>query len=159
MKLNEIVNSPKEIILISGNICSGKGTYCAQQYPGYKVIGVSSVVKQMSGFQKRSELGTTKNLGNVIANHIIEEILNSDKIVVDGIRQLSIMEKLQRYFKDQIKDVIWLDVPHEELKSRFEKRAAGKDDMNFETSIQSDKDLGIGDVENYIRSNHRVVKN
>jgi len=165
MKLNEIVDvnltTGKSIILVSGNICSGKGTFCAKQFPGYQILGVSSIVKELSGFNKRSELGTTANLDSKIVARIIEEITKSsrDKIVVEGIRQLSIMEGLEAHFGDQIKDVIWLDVPHEVLKSRFEHRNAGKDDMDFEKSMQIDKNLGIDDVESYIRTHHRVVKN
>ena len=160
MKLHEIA-SQKSIVLVSGNICSGKGTFCAKQFPGYHIIGVSSVVKELSGFNKRSELGTTANLDSKIVARLIEEVTKSseDKIVIEGIRQLSIMEKLEEYFGDQIKDVIWLDVPHEVLRSRFEKRNAGKDDMDFSKAMQSDQNLGIDDVESYIRTHHRVIKN
>lgn len=162
MKLTEIAEpntNPKEIILVCGNLASGKGHYAQTYFPNADVIGVSSIVKGMTNFKTRSELSTTANLSNVIANHLIERILNSSKeqVVVDGIRQIEIMEKLQRYFKDQIKDVIWLDVPENERRERFEKRNSGKDDMSFDKSVQSDKQLGIDDVEAHIRKHGRVI--
>lgn len=162
MKLTELTkpnNRPKQIVLVCGNLASGKGHYAQTYYPDAEVIGVSSIVKELTNFKTRSELSTTANLDNVIANLLIERILNSpkDQVVIDGIRQITIMHKLQRYFKDQIKDVIWLDVDEKDRRERFSKRNSGKDDMSFDKSVQTDKELGIGDVEDYIRKNHRVI--
>jgi predicted kinase len=156
MKLNEIA-SEKQIVLVCGNIASGKGHYARQYFPGYKVISVSDVVKSITKFKTRSALGTTKDLDQLIADRLIEEIEPYEKVVVDGIRQISIMKRLQAHFLSAIKDIIWLDTPTETSKSRFETRQAGKDDMSFEQALQSDKELGIGDVEDYIRKNHRVI--
>ncbi len=162
MKLVDFVEpntNPKHIILVCGNLASGKGHYAKTYFPDAEVIGVSSVVKELTNFRKRSELSTTANLDNVIANLLIERILNSPKeqVVIDGIRQPSIMEKLQRYFKDQIKDIIWLDVDEKDRRKRFEKRDSGKDDMSFDKSVQTDKDLGIDEIEAYARKHGRVI--
>lgn len=158
MKITELFMN-KNIVLVCGNIASGKGHFIKSQYPTYEAISVSSCVKELSGFKTRSQLGTTKDLDNVIANLLIERIMNTqnDNVIVDGVRQITILNKLQRYFKDQIKDIIWLHVPEETLRQRFEARNSGKDDMSFDKAMQSDRDLGIGDVENYIKTNHKVV--
>lgn len=158
-QVTEPFTGSKQIIILCGNIASGKGHYALTYFPDAEIISVSSVVKELTNFRKRSDLSTTANLDNAIANLLIERILNSSKeqVVVDGIRQITIMEKLERYFKEQVKDIIWLDVPEQTLRSRFEKRNAGKDDMSFKKALQSDKELGIGDVESYIRKNHRVI--
>lgn len=157
MKLNELHS--KQIILVCGNLCSGKGHYCQQYFPDAEVITVSSIVKKLSKFTTRSELATTKSLDTKISAELINQIAESsnNQVVVDGIRQMSIVNSLKLFFKDQIKDVIWLDVPEQTLKSRFEQRNAGKDDISFEKALQSDKELGVGEVENYIRQNHRVI--
>lgn len=156
MKLTEILNS-KQIVLVCGNLASGKGHYAATYFPNYNIISVSSIVKSLTKFKTRSELSTTKSLDHQIADELINTIEPLDKVVIDGIRQLSILKRLQEHFGSDIKDIIWLDVPEQTLKQRFEKRNSGKDDMSFDEALQSDKELGIGDVEDYIRKNHRVI--
>lgn len=157
MKLNEISNDKKDIVIVCGNISSGKGHYIAQYYPDYKHIAVSSIVKELSQFQTRSELGTTAHLADAIVNRLKEAIGPYDKVVVDGIRQISILEQLVDFYGPEIKNIIWLDVPEQTLKSRFEKRGSAKDDLSFEKALQSDRQLGIGNVEDYIRKAGRVI--
>jgi len=157
MKLHEIV-SARSIIIICGNLSSGKGTYVKEYYPDYHNITVSSVVKKISGANKRSELSKTKSLDTQIIEELIREISEYDKVVVEGIRQPSILHKLKLHFGQQIKDIIWLDVPEEKRREYFSKRAASKDDLDFEAANQVDRNLGIDDLEKHIRDNHRVIK-
>jgi hypothetical protein len=160
MKLMELANN-KEIILVSGNLCSGKGHYCSTAYPEYSQIGVSSIVRALAKMNTRSELSTTKDFDTRIAQRLIQFIEKDsyNKIIVDGIRQLSIMQALQNHFGDQIKDIIWLDVPDDVAKERFANRAAAKDDQTYDDARAGDRNLGIEDVESYIRANHKVVPN
>lgn len=159
MKLIEIMEKPfaREIVLVCGNLCSGKGHYCATYFPKYHKIEVSSVVKSLIKSEKRSDLSTTKHLDQQIVGIINRQIEHYEKVVVDGIRQMSILKGIQQEWGSFIKDIIWLDVPQEILKSRFEKRNAGKDDMSFDKALQSDKALGVGEVEDYIRNHHRSI--
>lgn len=154
MKLTDI---KKQIILVCGKICSGKGYYCKNTYPDYRQITVSDVVRSIAKTNIRSELGQTKNLDQLIADAIIEEINKHDKVIVDGIRQISIMKRLQQEFGNQIVDIIWLDVPEETLRTRFNTRNAAKDDMDFDKAIASDNELGLSDVEQYVRSSGKVI--
>jgi predicted kinase len=157
MKLFEIAGQ-REIILVCGNLCSGKGHFCASKYPDYHRIGVSDVVRSLSKAQDRSELSKTAHLDTQIVEALSEEIRKHDKVIVDGIRQPTIMYALRNRFANEIKDIIWLDVPEDTLRQRYETRASAKDKaMTFDQAIQSDKNLGIGDVENYIRANHKVL--
>lgn len=157
MKLNEIVSN-RSIILVCGNLCSGKGHYCMAQYPEYTRIGVSDIVKDLSKFTDRSQLGTTAHLDQAIAKVLIEKIEQHDKVIVDGIRQMSIMTALEQHFGKQVKDIIWLDVPHDELRNRYQSRGSSKDKtMSFDQALASDRGLGIGDVEDYIKKHHRTV--
>lgn len=157
MKLHEIVQN-KEIVLVCGNIASGKGTYIKQNYPDYTQLTVSDIVKRLSKQTERSELGKTAYLDTKIIQELIVQINQHDKVVVDGIRQLSILHALETHYQQQIKRVIWLDVPEEERRNRFAGRKDTKDNMDFDTSVESDRKLGIDDVERYVRKNHTTEK-
>lgn len=157
MKLNELADEKKEIVIVCGNISSGKGHYVAQYYRGYTHISVSSIVKELSQFNKRSQLGTTAHLADMIVGRLKEAIGPHKKVVVDGIRQISILEQLVDFYGKDIKDIIWLDVPEETLRARFEKRGSAKDDLSFDKALQSDRQLGINNVEDYIRKAGRVI--
>lgn len=158
MKLQELADQ-REIVIVCGNFSSGKGYYIQQHYPDseYMHIEVSSIVKALSGFKTRSELGTTANLDNAIIEKIFEYIDKHKKVVIDGIRQPQILNAIVKKYGSQVKDIIWLDVPENVRRERFDKRASKKDDMSFDKSVQSDKELGIDGVENYIRKNGRVI--
>lgn len=156
MKLSEITNT-RQIVLVCGNLSSGKGHFIKQHYANYEHLSVSSIVKTLTNATTRSELGSTAHLDKGILGVLIERIKHFDKIVVDGIRQLSILRGLEDEFRDQIKDIIWLEVPMNKLRARFEMRQAKKDDLPFDQAIKSDQELGIGDVERYIKRNHKVI--
>lgn len=157
MKLTDLQN--REIILVSGNLCSGKGYYCEKNYPGYHHIVVSDIVRSLVNQTSRTALQDTKHLDSTIVEVLIREIYKYPKVVVDGIRQISIIKHLQQTFGDQIKDIIWLDTADDVAKERFAKRANIKDDSSYEQARAKDAQLGIGDVESYIRSKHRVIPN
>ncbi len=157
MKLHEIVSN-RQIVVVCGNISSGKGTYVKSKYPDYQQITVSDIVKKLTGMQNRSEITKTKNLDIQIIEELIKEISKYNRVVVEGIRQPSILHKLELHFGDQIKDVIWLDVPEEKRREYFTKRGASKDDMSFDKASAADRNLGIDDLEQYIRDKHRVEK-
>lgn len=154
MKLNDIT---RQIVLVSGKICSGKGHYCATRFPEYKQITVSDVVRSIANVASRSELSKTIALDQQIADKLIEEISKYQLVIVDGIRQLSILKRLQQHFGSQIEDIIWLDVPEETLRQRFAGRQHNKDDMSFDDSLNKDQEMGLGDVEQYMRSSGRTV--
>jgi adenylate kinase family enzyme len=154
MRLEEIADKP--IILVSGRLCSGKGTYCSQlaNKLGKKHIVTSDIVKMISGFNKRSDLHTTKSLDQQIADELIRQIYANDgEVIVDGIRQQSIIERILERFGEKNVELRWLHVDPEELERRFYDRADKKDDQDFETATELDRHLGIDDVESYI-TNH-----
>lgn len=159
MKVFEIMTQKlqREIILVCGNLCSGKGHYCQAYFPNFHKIEVSKIVKSLISSEKRSDLAQTKHLDIPIINIINRQITYYEKVVVDGIRQKSIIDGIKHEWGSFIKDIIWLDVPQDTLKSRFDKRNAGKDDMSFDKALQSDKALGVDEVEDYIRTYHHVI--
>lgn len=157
MKLNEIDNK-RHIVLLSGKLCSGKGTYCSNNLPGYTHISVSDIVKQISGFNKRSDLHTTKDLDTQIADELISIISHHNPVVIDGIRQKSIVDKIQSAFGDKV-ELRWLEVSPEELERRYSSRQDKKDDQDFNTALQRDRDLGLDDVEQHFKQYGTVINN
>lgn len=157
MKLFEI-STQRSIVLVCGNLCSGKGHFCETKYPDYTRIGISDIVRELSKAKDRQEMSKTGFLDMMIVAKLIPMISQHDKVIVDGIRQLSILHALENHFGQQIKDVIWLEVPHETLRARYEQRASAKDKaFTFDQALKSDQDLGIGDVEDYIKRKHRSI--
>ena len=158
MKISELV-TPYDIILVMGKLCSGKGYFCSKTYPDHYHLPVSTVVKQLARTSVRSELANTSYMDQNITQELIRQIDKHRKIVIDGIRQLSIVQSLQQHYGNKIKDIIWLDVPEKERASRFAARADKKDDVTFDVASRGDRELGIDDVEQYVTRVGRVVPN
>jgi predicted kinase len=156
MKLNEITN--QQIILVCGHLCSGKGHFCQANYPNFTRIEVSNVVRSVSKATDRLELSKTAQFDTAIIQRLYTLIDQHDKVIVDGIRQPSILHALEKHYGDRIIDIIWLDVPEDTRRKRYEDRASEKDKrQTFDQAIKGDIDLGINDIENYIRTKHKVI--
>jgi len=153
MKLDDLKKSivKPHIVLVSGKLCSGKGTYCAQ-FPEYHHIATSSVVKQISGLNKRSELHGTGKLDKQIADELINQASQYPLVIIDGIRQQSIVQYIINHFGESNVELRWLNVPEEELRRRYQVRGDEKDDQQFDIAMKRDYDLGLGDVEAFIKS-------
>jgi dephospho-CoA kinase len=162
IKMNDTMqvnNKTKQIIIVCGSLCSGKGYFCKKYFPEYQHICISDIVKQLTNMQTRSELATTKHFDKSIADTLILQITNSDhsKIIIDGIRQLYILQSIEHAFGTNVKEIIWLNTKNDVRRERFEKRKSEKDDQTYEQATAGDVQLGIQQVENYIRHNFRVV--
>lgn len=138
----------KRIVLIFGKICSGKSTYAdALCYvTKAKRITVSDIVKRVSGKATRSELQTTQDLDEQISAELILEIEKYDKVVIDGIRQHSIVWNLVNKFGKPNVDMLWLEVADDVRRYRFYDRAIAKDDISFEQADERDEKLGLSYV-------------
>lgn len=138
----------KKIVLIFGKICSGKSTYAdALCYvTKAKRITVSDIVKRVSGKATRSELQNTQNLDMQIAEELIAEIQKYDKVVIDGIRQSTIVWGLINEFGFENINMLWLEASDEVRKYRFYDRSIAKDDLSFEEADLRDEDLGLLEV-------------
>ena len=159
MKLQELNQpGPSKIILLSGKLCSGKGYCSANLYSDFKHIVVSGIVKRLSKATSRSELTKTQHLDDQIASALISEIQKYDEVVVDGIRQLSIVKQLIERFGD-IVELVWVEVPKAELKQRFEQRKDKKDDTSFEQALEFDSKLGLDEVERFMKKHGTVIRN
>lgn len=154
----------KQVILVCGPICSGKTTWCDENINKDKdsYIKVSDIVKLLSNATSRTELQDTVNLDKQIANHLIRTIRNclyeTDKVFVDGIRQISIVEKVVEQYPQS--ELVWLEVPYLERERRFNSRAHTRDSgVSFEQVNAKDYELGLLEVENYYNNNFNIKNN
>lgn len=158
MIIEELNRKMPKITLVFGRLCSGKGTFC-QQYTknGYAHFTTSDFVKKVSGKQTRSGLSTTADLDQRIADEMIDTIDGLDLVIIDGIRQVSIVQRILNHFGEDEVDLVWLEVPADIRRERFDKRAATKDDISFEDAEAGDSKLGLDDVEATFKPKSRVV--
>jgi hypothetical protein len=121
------------IKLVFGRICSGKGSYL----PDVRRIVVSDIVKRIVSSNNRDALQNSLHLDSQIATTLINSIYiatmaNEEYIVVDGIRQTTIVDRVLSVYPDA--ELIWLEVPVEERKRRYENRKDVKDVEPFEVA-------------------------
>lgn len=153
----------KRIILVVGYTCSGKTTYCADfaVREGYRHLVVSDFVKKRLKSSKRADLikDTSKQLARDIAVDLTDYLQEHDKVIVDGIRQWSIIEFICKSFLLHEVEIRWLEVPYQELKRRFEARGAINEGLAFEQAYQKDNDLGLAECKKEINNLIQVIKN
>lgn len=147
----------KKIIFVFGKLCSGKGSFCKTTYPNVPVISTSSIVRNVSGKNKRSELTKTSHLDTQIATEMISTIKQHNVVVIEGIRQKSIVQQVCIALPDYSTQFIWLEVSMDTLKQRFYDRNHTKDDSSFEKSIELDDNLGMKELEKWIKQQPETV--
>jgi len=150
--------SERPIVLVFGKLCSGKGTYCAPfTRSGFKHISTSDIVKRLSGAKTRGELQHTADKGPAIAQELVEIIGKNRKVIVDGIRQPEIVDAIvSRFGRDNI-EMVWLDVPDDIRKARFDQRGAAKDDQTFADADLGDQKLGMDKIEAKYKPQSQIV--
>jgi len=128
-----------QIILVFGRICSGKSTFQSQ---AYRVV-VSNIVRKLINSNDRNQLQNTQHLDEQIAQRILGRIesyqmliendaIKTHNIIIDGIRQPSIVRRvLEQYPQAKL---VWLDVPADIRKKRYDLRCAEKDVEPFDVA-------------------------
>lgn len=120
------------ITLLFGRICSGKSSYRSDEL--IPRIQVSTLVRSIIAdfAATRDQLQDTMHLDNLIADRIIElyDSAYSFDLIVDGIRQVSIVEMILEKYPDA--ELVWLEVPTEERKRRYESRGDARDVEPFD---------------------------
>lgn len=151
----------EKVVLLFGKICSGKSTYAdALCYiTKAKRITVSDIVKRVSGKISRSELQNTAHMDVEIIKELCAEINKYDKVVIDGIRQYSIVLGLSTEYGLSNIDMIWLEVPDEIRKYRFHDRAISKDDITFEEADARDERLGLKELAESLKKTYTIINN
>jgi len=155
-----------KIVFLFGEICSGKSTLDLGQQT--IKITVSNVVKRLMQSEDREVLQNSKHLDKVIADEIIEEINNMQNfldilpqyIIVDGIRQHSILAQIEQWITGTSQNIpveyMWLEVDREERKRRFEARKDPKDTLTFEEAEKRDNELGLSDLFRILKEQNKI---
>ena len=151
----------KKIVLLFGKICSGKSTYAdALCYvTKAKRITVSDVVKRVSGKISRSELQNTAHMDQEIIKELCAEVSKYNKVVIDGIRQHSIVMGLATEYGLSEIDMVWLEVSDDIRKYRFRDRAISKDDITFEEADARDEKLGLKELQDKLKDSYIIINN
>tara|TARA_R100000544_G_C2223775_1_gene59241 strand:- start:325 stop:786 length:462 start_codon:yes stop_codon:yes gene_type:complete len=140
----------RKVILISGEICSGKDTMVRNNYSTkeYKQVDLGQLVRER--FQTAERI-----FDNNLEPYFIERINqlmedHSEEIfVVTGLRQPTLCKKIADLF-DEV-EYIYLTVPRVELKRRYSNRADVKDaKITFEDAIKGDQSLGMKELQHYL---------
>ena len=146
-----------KITLLFGRICSGKSSYLPD---AYRII-VSNIVKGILNSTDRKELQNSQHLDQEIADsilmvmhHVCEQYPH---VVVDGIRQVSIVNRVLEEFPDV--ELIWLEVPTEERKRRYESRKATKDVESFEIADSKPIELECSEIFTTFKKRLKVINN
>ena len=155
-----------KIVFLFGEICSGKSTYDFGQQS--MRITVSNIVKRLMQSEDREVLQNSKHLDGTIVDEILKEITSlfdhpqplPHTIIIDGIRQYSIVQQLERYigrgFLDVELEYKWLEVDSVERKRRFEARKDPKDTLTFEEAEKRDNTLGLSDLFRILKEQNKI---
>ena len=153
-----------QIILVFGRICSGKSTFQSQ---AYRVV-VSNIVRKLINSNDRSQLQNTQHLDQQIAHKIVSRIesyemliskgiLKKHNIVIDGIRQPSIVHHILERYPQAI--LVWLEVPTDTRKERYERRADVKDVESFEVADNKAIELEGQNIFSIFRERLQIINN
>ena len=146
-----------KLTLLFGRICSGKSSLYKDSY---RII-VSNLVRGIINSASREDLQNTMHLDDKIAEAIISTIdYTIDEhphVVVDGIRQASIVEKVLQHYPNA--ELVWLEVPVQERKRRYEARKDAKDVEAFEIADNKPIELECQNIFSIFKEQLRIINN
>lgn len=146
-----------KITYLCGRICSGKSTY----RPEVRRLMVSDIVRNVVRSNDREQLQNSMHLDNDILyglsmciTHDVE--MSVEELIVDGIRQPSILKQLLAEYPGE---VVWLEVPLEERKRRYEARGAEKDTEPFEIADNKPIELECQNIHDTLKTRLHIINN
>ena len=148
------------IKLVFGRICSGKGSYLKDQ--GTRIV-VSDIVRGIVSSSNRDALQDSMHLDSRIAEGLIITInraLEADPykpIIIDGIRQVSIVDQVLTNFPNA--ELIWLEVPTEERKRRYKARGDERDIESFEIADNQPIELECQKIFSTFKDKLTIINN
>ena len=146
-----------KITYLCGRICSGKSTY----RPEVRRLMVSDIVRNVVNSNDRERLQNSMHLENDILHGLAMCIdydmeMGVQELIIDGIRQPSILERLSAVYPGEI---VWLEVPLEERKRRYEARGAEKDTEPFEVADNKPIELECQKIYSIFTEQLKVINN
>lgn len=153
-----------EVILVFGRICSGKSTFQSQSY---RII-VSNIVRDIMQTDDRSVLQNSLDLDERIAEEVVScidalttaikrELIVDKPIIVDGIRQSSIVDYVLQWYPES--EMVWLDVPEKKRKERYESRKDDKDTEAFEIADNKPIELECQKIYDTFKDKLQIIHN
>jgi hypothetical protein len=158
----EFPETTNKITLLFGRICSGKSSYRSGELIPRVVVStlVRSVIADFAA--TRDQLQDTMHLDSLIADHIVKmidiyEASYGRGAIVDGIRQVSIVEMVLKHYPDA--ELVWLEVPTEERKRRYESRQDIKDVEPFEIADNKPIELECQKIFSTFKDKLTIINN
>ena len=147
-----------KITMVFGRICSGKSEYRIKDKVGRTYV--SNIVRALVESSDRDKLQNSMHLDDQIAEKILEGpklMDDTSEIIIDGIRQVSIVEKILEVYPDA--ELVWLEVPTEERKRRYESRKHVKDVELFEVADNKPIELECQKIFSTFRDKLTIINN
>lgn len=151
------------VTLLFGRICSGKSSYKPNAYK----VGVSQLVRAViadyAPTATREQLQDTMHLDTKIAESILmvtdyaANLYKRPEVIIDGIRQVSIVEMILEKYPDA--DLVWLEVPTEERKKRYESRGDVKDVEPFDIADNKPIELECQNIFSTFKDKIKIINN
>ncbi len=146
-----------KITYLCGRICSGKSTYRSE----VRRLMVSDIVRNVVRSNDRERLQNSMHLENDILHGLAMCIdydmeMGVQELIIDGIRQPSILERLSAVYPGEI---VWLEVPLEERKRRYEARGAEKDTEPFEVADNKPIELECQNIYDTFKTKLLIINN
>lgn len=153
-----------DVILVFGRICSGKSSF---QSGAHRIV-VSDIVRKLINSNDRAQLQNTQHLDEKIGEEILHqmesydylmshELIRTHNIVIDGIRQPSIVKYILERFPEA--HLIWLDVPTEIRRRRYETRNAEKDTESFDEADNRPIELEGQEIFSIFKDQMEIIYN
>ncbi len=152
-----------KVTLLFGRICSGKSSYKPNAYK----VGVSQLVRAViadyAPTATREQLQDTMHLDKKIAESILmvtdyaTQLYKHPEVVIDGIRQVSIVEMILVKYPDAT--LVWLEVPTEERKRRYESRGDAKDVEPFEVADTKPIEIECQRIYSIFKDKIKIINN
>ena len=146
-----------KITYLCGRICSGKSTYRSE----VRRLMVSDIVRNVVRSNDREKLQNSMHLDeqileglSICIDYDIE--MGVEELIIDGIRQPSILKRLLAVYGGEI---VWLEVPLEERKRRYEARGAEKDTEPFEVADNKAIELECQKIYSIFSKQLKVINN
>jgi len=154
-----------EVILLFGRICSGKSSF--QASTSYR-ISVSNIVKDLIKSEDRTKLQNSLHLDERIAEEVVgvldaittcveKGIIKRRPIIVDGIRQSTIVDKILEWYPDS--HLIWLNTSEHIRKVRYERRDDIKDTESFEVADNKPIELECQKIFSIFEERLEIINN
>lgn len=148
-----------KITFVVGGCCSGK-TYIAKALSkkmmneGKKtyILEVGDIVRLLTNKQERVfDKNFHKKITEILCNSIqISLKQDYENVIVVGCRQIEILKDTISFLNQKSYDIIYIAVPIDVRKARYENRHSSKDSKPFEEVLNGEKSIGFTNFVEYL---------